>query len=314
MASGESGDGTLASPHVLRLPSAMSVIRAPGRALRWIWKNLDLAVLAILCLAAVIGFLWGSALRPTGGAPTIPSSQAHVAIDLAPGSLRGLGIDSDLVQENGSRAELKIDATATAADHTMISFGIEVGGFTGTVCRVIPYRGRSSVARRGGAYVIAGASRLPANSIQPFLVVDLCWAEDPPVVTSDAYFGAVLPRILVPSQAGTLTNGLELAGTSLARYSPSGGLAPTDVGPQLWTWTSALSGSDFGSPGSNAMVVLGTSASEIQRENDNAFYAGILFGIAGGAAMSLVVAVPGVVNDRRKKSDASSESVESNDA
>jgi hypothetical protein len=91
---------------------------------------------------------------------------------------------------------------------------------------------------------------------------------------------------------------LVLSGTSLSNYSIAGGVAPTEATARSWVWTGNLSGS-FQSQARAEIPIIASSLPGIQRDNRDIFYSGILFGIAGGAAVSVI---PALLNasDRRK--------------
>lgn len=306
MASDESGDEAASRAQALYRPALTRLIQARD-ALRKLWKleNSDLGALVLLCALAITGLAWGWALRPPAGTPAPVPTPLQITMDFAGTRPLGLEVYSELTQEQGSAAELSINAFGYAArGPRAAAWDMGVQSFTGRFCTPKRYRSEGRPVRVGGQdYVDSGTVRIPAAAhADIFLVVHLCWRKDPLLELGDSYFSASLPRILVPNQAGTLTDILQLRGTSLYSYSPSGGLTPTGFGPTTWSWTSPLSGSGGGLV-SSVIPVSGSNTAQIERDNHNNFYSGILFGVAGGAALSLIPALA-VSIDRRKKGPA----------
>ena len=286
MASGEPGDTT-------------SAARAWWKSLAT--ENLDVKALVFLALLAVGCAVWGWLLRPpSSGPPPVPNSPRLTIHLLQAPHVEGLEIILWLLQTKNSPTVLKIDASGFLPEKTTIQWRMDVEFFSGEFCRPQPYPIHVTYLGSGPDYEVTGQAQIPtANAAGIFLAVDLCWRSGPPLTVNNSFFSAAFPRILVPDQAGTLTNALQLPGSSLSGYSPIGGATPTGVGPQTWAWSNALS-DYFGSQASTEMPVFGSSTSEIQRENHNAFYSGILFGIAAGAVLSVVTLIPVVIDRRRK--------------
>jgi len=274
-----------------------------SRAWRRIWslENLDVTSLVFLGALAVASFVAGWALRPPNGpALQVPSSPELTINFPDAGPVRSLDVVSFLAQTAGSQAVLKVNALGLLAPaQATTSWTMGVQGFSGSFCTPSAYRDHSTIRHVGYQdYVVSGTTLSPATYQGLLLVVHLCWNHGPPLDINGPYLSAALPRVLVPDQAGTLTSVLQLHGTSLSGYSLSGGASPTGESQQAWSWTTGLS-SSFESPGSVGVLVFGSNSSDIEHENHNGFYSGILFGIAGGAALSVIPALPGLI-DRRK--------------
>jgi hypothetical protein len=309
MTSEESGDANLSGTkarHRLVLMTLTEALRA-GKA--WALENLGITVLVLLSALGIATFLLGWALRPPAAAPTKIPNSPQLAINVLKVNLKDLVVDSTLIQTKAPGALLKIDAYGSLAAKRMpVAWSMGVQGFSGKFCTPKADRGNSRIVPIGYRdYMVFGTSKIPAAPSQgSLLTVHLCWKRGSPLMVSGSNFSAALPRILVPDQVGALTNVLQLSGTSLSGYSPSGGAAPEAVGPRSWAWTSALSG-DFGSLAATEMPIFGSSSSGIQRENHNAFYSGVLFGVAGGAALSVLPALPGVIDRRKARRRAAEE-------
>ena len=129
-------------------------------------------------------------------------------------------------------------------------------------------------------------------------MVDLCWKSRSPLTISGLYISAALPPIRASvDQAGTVTRRLALLGTSLSAYTLAGGITPTKVDPHSWNWTSPLS-ADPANQASAEIPVIGSNIIGLQHDNRDAFLSGIFLGIAGGAAVSGVVALLDVLSRR----------------
>jgi hypothetical protein len=283
-----------------------------SRAWRRIWalENLDVTSLVLLGALAVASFVAGWVLRPPNGpAVQVPSSPELTInfTDAAP--VRNLDIVSFLAQAAGSQTVLKVNAKGLLKPgQATTSWNMGVQGFSGAFCTPKAYRGHTAIRHVGYEnYVVTGTTLSPATYQGLLLVVHLCWNHGSPLAINGPNLSAALPRVLAPDQAGTLTRVLQLHQTSLSGYSIAGGVAPTGESQSAWFWTTGLGGS-FEGPGSMGVVVFGSNSSDIETENHNSFYSGILFGIAGGAALSVIPALPGLIDRRRaRRSPAASE-------
>jgi hypothetical protein len=305
-----SGDVTPAEPQVRHRPVLTALMEATRSSGTWLKENLGPVVLVLLGALGIATLVLGWVLRPPGAAPPEIPNSPQLAINFAEARpLHDLTVVSYLLQTKVPQAVLKISASGFLGPRqTSVAWSMGVQGFTGRFCTPKAYRGNSTIEPIGYEdYRVYGTLKIPASSSAgSFLVVHLCWKSGAPLTIRSPYFSAALPRILMLGQTGTLTDVLQLRSTSLSSYSPSGGTAPEAVGPGTWAWTSALSG-DFGSQAATEVPVSGSSASEIQHENHNAFYSGILFGIAGGAALSVLPALTGVIDRRKARRNTSEE-------
>jgi len=258
----------------------------------------------ILCALTIGSMVVGFAFQPSGSAPAEVPSPPSLNLTFQSSSPRYLSVYSFLEQANARVTELVMDATGTFASNQSITrWTVGILGFTGYLCggsapasRLVPLRGFPN------DYEISGNSDIPVTSGQPFLVIRLCWDNGAPLVTSGSYVSAALSPILAkPGQSGTVTRSLVLGGTSLSSYSLAGGIAPTEVTARSWIWTDNLS-SSFQSQARAEIPIIASSLPGIERDNRDVFLAGIFFGIAGGAAVSIVPALLDA-SDRRKAKD-----------
>jgi hypothetical protein len=261
--------------------------------------------LLALCVLTIAFLVLGFSFRPSASEPAqIPNSPMLTIHFSGSTPLRDISVYSYLVQTASSQAKLIVSVTSTfKPEQTATSWTMDIQDFTGYFCTPKHYQA-SLVPLGPYDYQVSRTSPIPTGAGEPFLVVSLCWNDSPPLTISGSYFSAALPPILAPSQGGTLTRGLDLLGTSLSAYTPVGGIPPTKVTPQTWAWTSALS-DNFESQANAEIPVIGSSIPGIARDNRNAFYSGIFFGIAGGASVAMVSAFLDVVDKRKAKSKAS---------
>jgi hypothetical protein len=284
-------------------PALQAVISA-RRAYRRISapSNLGLIVVITLCGLTAVSFALGFALRPSESAPAKVPDPPTLSLSFRSENPLRLSIYSFLEQASTRLTKLVVTATGTfVSDQTITRWTMAVLGFSGYLCPK-----QTSVASfihlKGFPhdYAIINSSRIPAINGQPFLQISLCWENNAPLITNGSYISAALSRILVaPGQSGTVTRGLVLSGTSLSGYSLAGGIAPTEVTGRTWLWTDELS-SSFQSQARAEIPIIATSLPGIQRDNRDIFYSGIFFGIAGGAAVSVIPALLDA-SDRRKK-------------
>jgi hypothetical protein len=286
----------------------------PARALRR-WRqarrartSLDFVNLLVLCLLTVTFLVLGFSFRPAASGPAqIPSPPMLTIGFTGPQAPQDLAVYSYLVQSTGSQASLIMDATANSGpEQRAIPWTVTVQGFTGYLCTPRPNQARLTRLGNSDDYTIMGTAQIPATPGEPFLVLYLCWHSGPPLEITGSYLSAALPPILVTPGGGTLTRGLKLTGTSLSAYTLAGGVAPTKVTPASWAWTSPLSG-DLESQASAEIPVIASSIPGIQRDSANAFYSGIFFGIAGGAAVSVIPAYLEVAKRKAERKPPASE-------
>jgi hypothetical protein len=164
----------------------------------------------------------------------------------------------------------------------------------------------------GSARYTAGTISLPLRASTGGLVVQpnpvppstgdtipppaLClhWTSGAPVGLSGPYLNARFPPLqgLTPGTPLTevpvvgdvgdagITRVLNLAGGNTAGYSVQSDPHPVPLGTSTWTWTTVHS--------PQVIELTAVNTSDSQRESNNAFYSGILIGIAGGALISLL--------------------------
>ena len=275
---------------------------------RWTWQkvsspsNPGFLVVWILCALAVSTFTLGFAFQPSGSTPANVPIPPTLNLTFESTGPRYLSIYSFLKQDGAQQTELVIDATGIFTSNQPITHWVlGILGFAGRLCsNPAPSVGLVPLQGSPYNYEIKGNSRIPETSGQPFLAIRLCWGSDAPLIMNGSYLSAALSPILTgPGQQGTVTRSLVLSGTSLSSYSLAGGIAPTEVTARSWVWTDDIS-SRFQSQARTEIPIVASSLPGMQQDNQDIFLSGIFFGIAGGAAVSVVPAALDAF-DRRKE-------------
>lgn len=188
---------------------------------------------------------------------------------------------------------------------------------------VLNARGAQPCDKNAGYRV--GTVALPFGSPTPALVVPparphasvgdtvpppgLCihWETDSPLSLGGPYLSVRFPPLRGVSKAipytqipetgdlgaGSISRVLYLDGGNTANFAIQTDPQPTVSAPLSWTWTSKDS--------PQVIQVAATNSSDVQRENNDAFYSGILFGVVGGALISLITELVVPLRRRRRR-------------
>jgi hypothetical protein len=267
----------------------------------------------------VAGVLDASALRPSAFGPAqVPFTPLFRLIFPTQASRlpSNLEIATLLTQTRASQTELEIGTAGFfGAKETTLTWILEIDGFTGYFCKPDGYH--TEYFRATHSYLIRNTSRIVPKYGGHFLTMELCWHSNSPLQVNGPYFSADLSPVNVDGiSKWTLMRALRLSGNSLAAYSPTLGVTPTETSPTIWFWNSTLSGVSQ-TNASNPIPVVGASLPGIQHDTSNIFYSGILFGIAGGAAVTVVPVMLDAIDRRKaycKNSSATGSSSETTDA
>jgi hypothetical protein len=277
---------------------------AAWRAGRGIWTPANYGYIALFVLGALaIVTTWlGFAMDRSGSSPAQVPVPPILSVSFAPGSTPPASMSVyTFLEEAPAPVKLIVTATGEFTGHqSSASWTLDIQGFTGYLCpgqaplRMVPFTQQGK-----NDYYIGGSSPVSPIGGSPFLVVKLCWDRGAPLIASGSYLSAALSPVLASGgPSGTLTRSLVLSGSSLSSYALAGGIPPTEESAQAWIWNSSLSG-EVQDQARYEIPIIASSLPGIQHDNKNAFYSGILFGIAGGAAVSLIPALLDAV-DRRK--------------
>jgi hypothetical protein len=131
------------------------------------------------------------------------------------------------------------------------------------------------------------------------------WDTDSPFSLSGPYLSvrfpplrgvsSAIPYTQIPQTgdlgAGSINRVFYLDGGNTANFAIQTDPHPTVSAPLSWTWTIKDS--------PQVIQVAATNSSDVQRENNDAFYSGVLFGVVGGALISLITEL--VVPLRRRR-------------
>ncbi len=309
MASDESGSGRLPSPGPA-VTAPITTSRRPRKA--GVLENLDVAALVLLGALAVGTFLPAWALRPSTSALPPVSAPPEINISFSgTGPVSDLYVVLSLEQTKEPRTELIINALGTPrTSQSTLNSVIGVFGFTGQFCTPKQYHNRVISA---GRYNYLDFDTMPIShqaapagvpgSSDLLLVVHLCWNDHPLLEVNSSSFSVNFPVILFQDQTGVVSSNLDLPNVDLSDYSASGGASPSGAGEHIWTWSSPLSGVSGSRPYAD-LLVSGSNSSQVQRENDDAFDSGILFGIASGAVLALIPGLPIVADRVKSRRDA----------
>ena len=118
------------------------------------------------------------------------------------------------------------------------------------------------------------------------MYVRLCWSSDAPMSFNGAYLSAVFPPVL-PYNVGrtsdyVISRTLNLGSLTAADYAVQSLEQPTGAIPGGWQWSDRP-------PASEPLQFSAVNTTQTQHDSYQAFLSGILFGIAGGAFVSLVL-------------------------
>ena len=277
---------------------------APWRVSRRIWApaNHGFIALFVLCALAIVTTWLGLVMDGSASSPAQVPVPPVLSISFTPGSAPPASMSVYTFLEN-SPAPVKLIVTATgefARHQSSAGWTLDIQGFTGYLCpgqaplQMVPFTQQGK-----NDYYIAGSSPVSSVGGSPFLVVKLCWDRGAPLIASGSYLSAALSPVLASGGlTGTLTRSLVLSGSSLSSYALAGGIPPTEESAQAWIWSGSLSG-EVQDQARYEIPIIASSLPGIQHDNKDAFYSGILFGIAGGAAVSLIPALLDAV-DRYK--------------
>jgi hypothetical protein len=186
---------------------------------------------------------------------------------------------------------------------TFTNGGVSIDGRFATSAVMSNFEGRPS--SRTAANVLGLEGHPPAVTpakMQGLGEVNLCWTHGAPLAFSGEYASASIPTVSV----GTLTtsavryevtrslyfvNKTQSAQPVTAQYSLQAGTLPSSTDPIGWHWSA-----DNGAP----IQLVALNIPESQHETYLGFLSGVLFGVAGGALVTLFQEVLDPLRGRRK--------------
>jgi hypothetical protein len=256
--------------------------------------NLDFPA-AFFVGVLTIGGVWvGMRYAPTAsGPPDVPSAPT-LTFDFLPPPPHPLYVTTALEVTGASTARLKVDAAGTfPAGQRTVHWYLFVSGFSGYECTKLPHL---LVNKGDGVYQASGTVQAPGPGV-PFAILDLCWTDGSPVTANGAYFAATLPSVTVAGTTALVTRSLKLSGNELA-YQLGTVIPPSSIGAEGLTWQDAISNIAGGTV--DSVPVFGSSIAGVQQAAKATFFSGVAFGVAGGAGVSLLLALPELIRRQLK--------------
>jgi hypothetical protein len=279
---------------------------APWRAGRKIWApaNYGFIALFVLGVLAIVTTWLGLVLDESASSPAQLPVPPVLSVSFPPGSVPPASMSVyTFLEQAPAPVKLIVTASGEFGRHqSSVGWTLDIQGFTGYLCpgqaslRMVPF-----IQQGKNAYIVSGRSAVSQLGGSSFLAVRLCWDRDAPLIPSGSYVSAALSpvRAEIP---GTLTRSLVLSGSSLSSYTLAGGIPPTGESAQAWIWGGSLSG-EVQDQARYEIPIIASSLPGIQHDNRNAFYSGILFGIAGGAGVSLIPALLDAVDRFKSRNE-----------
>ena len=287
-------------------PSTFAAPTAAWRAGRRICTpaNYGFIVLFVLGALTIVTTWLGLVLDGSASSPAQLPVSPVLSVSFPPGSAPPASLSVyTFLEEAPAPVKLIVTASGEFGRHqSSVGWTLDIRGFTGYLCpgqaplRMVPF-----IQQGKNAYIINGRSAVSQLGGSPFLAVRLCWDRGAPLIANGSYVSAALSPVLAGTP-GTLTRSLVLNGSSLSSYTLAGGIPPTEESAQAWIWSGSLSG-EVQDQARYEIPIIAASLPGIQHDNHNAFYSGILFGIAGGAAVSLIPALLDAVDRFKSRNE-----------
>jgi len=131
------------------------------------------------------------------------------------------------------------------------------------------------------------AAAVAPNISEPLGIISMCWDRDEPLAFDGEYASAAIPSVSVYGVQGSFhltrslyfENPIEDAVPLTAEYSLQAGSLPTSSDPMGWHWAGSYDG---------PIQLTAINISESQHETYLGFLSGVIFGVAGGAFVSLL--------------------------
>ena len=287
---------------------------------RWIWEVTGTWVNGLLLAVCLLAGLFGWWLGPVvDGAPALPQLPM-IVVDFSP-PLVGVHINQTLQNLPGESLYTLTAFGGTVPKDVIyynkrqgVLWNVALSGIgTGRIL-VSPTRavrcssslcipnswfigGKSQWNQPVGLGSIAGRLATDCLHTLPECLVPeiaVAWRDDPPVATNGQYLSAAFPSIYGGGGSiGSVASELFVPG--LLNYTVQSGSPPSSQS-SVWDWRSTASTSTVPTISFVAADLVG-----LQRANRNAFYAGILLGIAAAGAVALLTNVLGAIDKKRRR-------------
>jgi len=141
------------------------------------------------------------------------------------------------------------------------------------------------------------AAHLAPGHLGCLFQFEIVWRDDSPVATNEQYLSAAFPTLSLGLSTGTVTTQLIMA--RLFDYTFQSGTPPSFTNSIQWNWANIPVPH---TPGGNSPIsFVAANLVGVQRANRNAFYAGILLGIAAAVAVALLTNVLAAIDKKRRR-------------
>jgi hypothetical protein len=253
--------------------------------------------------------------RVSNGPPTAPPTPT-VTVQFMPTAPKNLQIVANLSQEASRSVVLYLVASGRfPASRHRESWEFTFQGFTGEFCSKL-HDNSSTVSYMTsltsgpmdlptgvvhGALVVQGESNVNPLFLS-FVELKVCWAHNSPLATSGPYLSAVLPEVVAP-YSGTLVRVLDLPAERFLDYTLQGGEPPTVTTGHAWQWSAPLSVT-YATLSSQIVPVSAVSTSKVRHDTNLVFWSGVTWGLAGGAAVTVIGNFATAFSESRRRSPA----------
>jgi hypothetical protein len=268
-------------------------------------SRLHLVGIASLALLTVGLALFGWSLRPASGGYSAVPSGLDLSLTAAPPTLN---LMESVAPSGEDGAMLTITGTSDLPDvvtegrWTLLIDHLGSGGPCAPSYATVDYQRvrierphleRHATIRIGAA--VFHEARITGNG--PFFI-QLCWTSNGPAALNGAYLSSRIPPLYVdiPGDTAEVTRQLHPGSFDTADYAIQSLRQPTSASPNAWQWA-APAKFEFPQPIAFAAV----NSSETQHDSYDAFLSGILFGVAGGALVSLIAELVAPFRSRQER-------------
>jgi hypothetical protein len=286
------------------------------------FNRLHLVLVAVLTVLTLALGLLGWALRPaSGGFPSLESNMLVLLGSTVPGGAHPYVTQSLTRVSGGGTLLLQGDLEASPSVQWSVDlFHLDSGWRLCTPSAVIFGGGAISELKLSPQHVnlkpkfatdVPGFEKpVEVDGAGPFYL-KLCWSVGGPVQANGAYLSSrFIPvydssapvglnqatPVYVSSASVSLTRELNLGVGTTADYSIQSVQPSSDYGGG-WQWSGRP-------PAGAALAVSAVNASETQHDSYKAFLSGIVFGVAGGALVSLIMELVSPFRSRQERRQA----------
>jgi hypothetical protein len=269
-------------------------------------SRLHLVGIATLAVLTVGLGVFGWNLRPaSGGYPELPSAMTVLLGPSVPGGDHLQVTESLTRASDGGTLLIQGDLQVSTSSRWSVDFFQLDPGWRLCTPRSVTLSGGGAVSQllldpqrvilKPKPYATtnpAFAVRTEIGGAGPFYL-ELCWSAGGPVQANGAYLSARFIPVYDEQGTPDLTRQLNLGQGTTAEYSIQSVVQPSNDYGGGWQWS--------GRPLADSPLAVSTvNASETQHDSYDAFLSGIIFGVAGGALVSLIQELVAPFRSRRE--------------